>query len=129
MQFIREGDFAGVRYNVGAHTDDFEIYDVVADPEQRTNLAANQTKLQQQMKDRVLQLRRPDSEAKRPYDAEMMPAVRVEKTEPGVFWSRYAGRFPWVPELTGMKPEASGKSARIEIGTSREPGRAWLAGF
>ena len=41
MQMISIDNLVGVRYNVQAHSDDFEIYDVMKDPGQKTNLAGN----------------------------------------------------------------------------------------
>ena len=78
MQVIGLNGYQGVRYNIIAHSDNFEIYDVAHDLKEATNLAADPAfaTLQQQMKDRVLQLRRPDSIAPRPYDYELVPAQR-----------------------------------------------------
>ena len=61
-----------------------------------TNLALNPSyaSLQQQMKDRVLQLRRPDASAPRPYDDELVPAVSVSPITPGIEWKAYAQSFP-----------------------------------
>lgn len=119
MQAIRIGDFQGVRYNIASHSDDFEIYKVVTDPQQTRNLA-NEKKfavLQQQMKDAVLQLRRPDSDARRPYDNEFVPPISISSTAPGVEWSAYKSKFPWVPELTLLEPSSHGteKSPALSI--------------
>src|ERR1051325_11414813 len=102
MQVIRLSGLQGVRYNVLSHTNDFEIYDVAHDLKQATNLALNPAyaTLQQQMKDRVLQLRRPDSSAPRPYDNEMVPRINVSPVTSGIEWKAYTNSFPWVPELT-----------------------------
>ncbi|MCP5532543.1 MAG: sulfatase-like hydrolase/transferase [Akkermansiaceae bacterium] len=67
MQMVRSGDLVGVRYNIRDHDNDFEIYDVVKDPAQRKNLAPRMADLQQRMKDRVLQIHRPNESAPRPY--------------------------------------------------------------
>ncbi|MEO6135163.1 MAG: arylsulfatase, partial [Ginsengibacter sp.] len=40
MQVIRMGDFVGVRYNIKSANDDFEIYNIMTDPQQANNLAA-----------------------------------------------------------------------------------------
>ncbi len=108
MQFIRFGDFAGVRYNVTAQSDDFEIYDILKDPREKFNLAPQKPELQQQMKDAVLGLRRPNPSAPRPYDNDLLPAVAAPGAVPGVRWQAYNGRFAYVPELTAMKAVAQG---------------------
>jgi hypothetical protein len=110
MQTLRLGDYQGVRYDVTSHSDDFEIYNVVTDPGQRQNLASDPkfARLQQQMKDKVLGLRRPDSSSTRPYDKEFVPAVAVDSLKPGLEWFAYRGAFPWVPELTTLSSSSSG---------------------
>ena len=119
MQSLRIGDFQGVRYNIQSHSDDFEIYNVVSDPQETHNLAGDKkiAALQQQMKNSVLQLRRPDSNAPRPYDNELIPAISVSATAPGVEWSAYKDKFPWVPELTALSPTSRGitKSPTLTI--------------
>jgi hypothetical protein len=110
MQAIRIGDFQGVRYNVTSHSDDFEIYNVVKDPQQTRNLARDKkfAALQQQMKNEVLEMRRPDSSARRPYDNELVPAIEVAAPSPGVEWSVYEKTFPWVPEMTALESSSHG---------------------
>ena len=41
MQALRVGNLAAVRYNIQSANDDFEIYDVVNDPKETRNLAAD----------------------------------------------------------------------------------------
>lgn len=110
MQVIRLNGYQGVRYDISSQTNDFEIYDVSHDLKQGTNLALQPSfaTLQQQMKDRVLQLRRPDSSAPRPYDSEFVPATVATAITPGIQWSAYTEAFPWVPELTTLTSVATG---------------------
>lgn len=118
MQMIRIGDYAGVRYNVRSHEDDFEIYDVVKDPAETRNLAltAGMDSLQKRMKEKVLQVRRPDASAARPYDDELIPAtVSVKKKVSGVEWTTYAGDFLWVPDITDLSPLSSGLAESPDI--------------
>jgi len=112
MQVIGLDGLQGVRYDIKSQTDDFEIYDVDHDPKEATNLAihAEYAGLQQRMKDRVLQLRRPDADAPRPYDHELVPADTVSNMVAGIDWSVYEGHFPWVPELSTLSPAAKGVS-------------------
>lgn len=111
MQMLREGDFVGIRYNVLSHADNFEIYNVVTDPGQLTNLAPSQEALQQRMKDTVLRVRRPGGGVSRPYDAELVPPVVISPTRPGVEWSAWTTAFPWTPELSALTPSSSGTAA------------------
>ena len=110
MQAIRIGDFQGVRYDIKSHADNFEIYNVATDKNERINVAesAEYAALQQKMKDAVLQLRRPDLEARRPYDLELTPAADVHPDQPGVLWTAYEGVFPWVPQLHTLHGVKSG---------------------
>ena len=112
MQMIRLNNFVGIRYNILKHSDNFEIFDVTKDFQQAHNLAIKpgMEVVQQQMKDKVLQSRRPNTEAKRPYDDELVPAVPEVKNMAGVEWKTYAGNFPWVPDITTLKPSESGTS-------------------
>jgi hypothetical protein len=127
MQLIRFGDLVGVRYNIQSAEDDFEIYDVVKDPGQRKNLAGHpaMAALQQQMKNKVLQVRRPDASAPRPYDQALVPAVADQKTKAGISWKAYRGSFSWVPEVAGLQPVATGQASRLDAAAlSKAAGQA-----
>ena len=108
MQLIRIGDHVGVRYDIQSAEDDFEIYNVVNDPQEIKNLAAQMTTLQQQMKARVLQVRRPDTAAHRPYDEALIPAVTRQQVAPGIAWKTYASKVPWVPKVSNLLITAKG---------------------
>lgn len=103
MQAIRLGDHMGVRYRIKSHSDPFEIYDVVADPKQTNDLASEMPDLQERMHNTVLRMRRPENSAKRPYDHEFVPAV-VAVTTPGIMWSTYETKVPWLARLDDMEP-------------------------
>lgn len=113
MQMVRLGDYVGVRYDIQTHNDNFGIFNVVKDPQQARNLAMEpgMASLQQQMKDKVLQSRRPNTSAPRPYDNELVPAVVDKKVVKGINWKTYSGAFPWVPEVVTLKPCSIGKAA------------------
>jgi hypothetical protein len=117
MQALRIGDFMGVRYNIQSYADPFEIYNVAADPQQRNNLAADPASatLQQQMKDTVLRVRRPDANAPRPYDNAAVPAVNAMNTTSGVKWRALRQAVPWVANFDGTRPSASGIAARPDV--------------
>ncbi|HEY0943950.1 MAG TPA: sulfatase-like hydrolase/transferase [Opitutaceae bacterium] len=107
MQLVMEGGFTGVRYGIQSADDDFEIYDVAKDPRQEKNLAADPgfAALQQRMKARVLQVRRPNDSAPRPYDEAFMPPAAPEKLTKGkIACLVYEGNWPWVPEFSTLQP-------------------------
>jgi arylsulfatase A-like enzyme len=120
LQVIGVDGLQGVRYDISSQSADFEIYDVLRDPKESRNLALDPAyaSLQQKMKDRVLELHRPDPTAPRPYDNELIPAILVPSTKPGVEWSAYKSVFPWVPELTAEAPSSSGKIDRPTLEVS-----------
>jgi len=117
MQLIRMNDLVGVRYGIKSAGDDFEIYDVVKDPKQTKNLSSlpGFGKIEAQMKAKVLQLRRADSEASRPYDDALVPATTVNnKLVRGLRWEFFEGGFPYVISEKGMKPQSSGTTNAIK---------------
>ena len=124
MQSIREGDFIGVRYDVKGHADPFEIYNVVTDPKQTKNLAAEQPELQQRMHDAVLRMRRPDASARRPYDGELIPAVAGKAGAAGVRWRAYAKAGPWLGRLDDLKADADGTAPDLSLARSGAGARA-----
>ena len=127
MQMIRIGDLAGVRYNIKSADDDFEIYDVVKDPKETNNLGGNPAyrSLQEKMKAKVLQGRRVDAEAPRPYDAALIPAVKPQiKLIPGISWKFFKGDFPWVVTEKGRTPAQKGTTASLN--TTKTPKTAGM---
>jgi arylsulfatase A-like enzyme len=110
MQLIRFGDTVGIRYNIKSHKDDFEIYNVVTDPQQTNNLALNpgMEAIQKKMKDKVLRVRKPDTSVSRPYDQELITPVEAGKKQKGVKWHLYQGDFPWLPDVAGLHASAKG---------------------
>jgi arylsulfatase A-like enzyme len=132
MQAIRLGDFMGVRYNINAHADDFEIYDVVHDPKQTNDLARSMPDLQRQMKDSVLRRRRPDDSAKRPYDDELVPAVQVAAPMTNALeLVVHEGDWPWVPELDALPRRKPALVASLEdaVRRSTSPSALGLSGW
>lgn len=129
MQAIREGDFMGVRYHVKAHADPFEIYNIVSDPKQLKNLAAEKADLQQQWHDTVLRIRRPDSTAARPYDDDLVPAVKPAKSEPGVQWRAFSNTAPWLAKLDDFQPVASGTSDTFSVPAKHGGDAVLVSGF
>jgi hypothetical protein len=51
-------------------------------------------------------VRRADSSAKRPYDNELIPALKGVATSPGcLLRNAYSGEFDWVPQLHDVTPQ------------------------
>src|SRR5699024_1080943 len=119
MQVIRLGDKVGVRYDIQSHKDDFEIYDVMQDPQQKYNidLTEESTDLQQHMKDQVLRMRRPDENAPRPYDAEYLPALSgiSGDFDSGLRMAVYETNSRWIPQVGSMEPLYEEISSQINI--------------
>jgi len=120
MQVIRFGDTLGVRYDIKSQQDNFEIYNVVEDPQETTNLAGNagMDVLQHMMKERVLQIRQPNLSAPRPYDNELVAAINKSNTKAGVMWKTYQGNYPWIPDVTTLRAKASGVVGRPSLTVS-----------
>jgi arylsulfatase A-like enzyme len=114
MQMLRMGEFAGVRYDIQSASDDFELYNVVVDPQESRNLASDAAyqDLQELMKALALQVRRPDPDAPRPYDAALVPGVKSKLLKRGLSWRAYEGEFPWVSRVSDRTPTVSGSGDR-----------------
>jgi len=115
MQAIRIGDYVGLRYDIKSPADAFEIYQVTVDPKEATNLAPRLDALEQKIQASVLQIRRPDREAPRPYDNELVPPSPAVPVVPGVEWRAYEGTYPWVPDLETLPAAASGTADQPDL--------------
>ncbi len=113
MQMLRIGNFVGLRTDIQSHADDFEIYNVVKDPQEGNNLAMSRPDLQRKFKDLALQSRRPSETAKKPYDEELVPSISNAGRFPGVTAKSYNGDFSYVPDLTAMKASITGTAPDI----------------
>ena len=124
MQMIIQDNFVGLRYDIKSQSDDFKIFDVENDPQQAHNLAgkSGMEKIQQHMKDKVIQSRRPNASAKRPYDNELIPSLSGIQTKAGIEWTSYAGNFNWVPKLSTLTPSANGTCKSPDIDLLRKSG-------
>jgi arylsulfatase A-like enzyme len=132
MQAIRLGDFMGVRYNITNHSDAFEIFNVVLDPKQTTDTALRHPDLQQEMKNRVLQIRRPDPEAPRPYDRELIPPAQAGPGVSGKLqYAVYVGDWPWLPDFETLTPVKRGLSDGVDphVLEGRENAGILFSGF
>lgn len=110
MQMLRFGDTVAVRYDIKSQQDDFEIYDVVKDPQQKNDLAdkMGSDSLQKRLKAKTLASRMPNSSAPRPYDDIAVPAVLVEELQKGISWKSFQGNFEWIPVTSGLQVAEKG---------------------
>ena len=115
MQVIRMGDFKGVRYDIKNNADNFEIYNINTDERESYNLAANMPDLQQLMKDKVLQVRQADLSAIRPYDNELIPAVKTSSFINGLNKNIYNEYCQWVPNFENLVPINTSVSDEINL--------------
>jgi len=116
-QVIHVNGYKGIRYNATSHAVNFTIYDTATDPKETTALTAGAggVPTQQEFKDAVLRVRRPNSTATRPYDSEYVPPLTPSPVRPGVAWRAFEGEYPWVPSFAGMAEAASGESLRPDV--------------
>jgi arylsulfatase A-like enzyme len=133
MQMLRLVDFVGVRYDIQSENDDFEIYNVVEDPQEAHNLAGEtgMASLQQQLKKKALQSRMPNITAGRPYDDALVSSIEVKNTESGIEWKAYDGAFPWVPEVATLTPSEKGftDQPNVEVRDVKQNEAMYFEGF
>lgn len=108
-QAVYVGKYIGVRTGIKEETDDFQIFDTEKDPQQTKDLASslpNAAAIQQEMKDKVLRLRRVYDYAndtrgnmvRRPYDKALVPSVEAPDAKPGLAFTLIDSKpAPWVP--------------------------------
>ncbi len=118
LQAIRLGDFMAVRYGVSNSAKPFRLYNVVNDPHEDHGLAGNPAyaSIVAKAREMVREVRRPDPEARRPYDNDAVPAVVVNcKTYGLLDYALYDGDWPWVPDFDALAPTAVGKAAALDL--------------
>ena len=133
MQMIRFDDIVGVRYNILSPDDNFEIYNIKNDPEELVNLAGKPEykSMQKKMKERILEVRMPNSSAPRPYDTVLIPPASPVKTLSGVTWRFFKGSFPWIPQEINLTATNSGslKKPSLSVIRSEKNGMLLFTGF
>ena len=112
-QVIFLDGYKGIRNNPTDANAPFEIYDVISDKNEATNLqtsAVSFEKLNDRMKERVLQIRKPDSSASRPWDTAPVPSIKnIPDPTEGTSYQGYTGVWPWIPDFAELTPVATGK--------------------
>lgn len=118
-QVIYLDGYKGIRNNPGSANTDFDIYDTLTDFEEATNLSNTNsyfTDLNQRMKDRVLQIRQPDTSATRPWDSANVPVPNnLPPLTPGTQYKTYTGLWNWVPEFTELGETGNGESTNLNL--------------
>jgi arylsulfatase A-like enzyme len=118
-QVVYVDGYKGIRCSIVSNTNDFQIYDSLADAKETANLAGTSsrfTSLQQQMKQRILQLRRPLATASRPYDTDLVPPDVASNLVTGLDYAAFEGAFPWVPDFAPMSPVTNGSCTGLALG-------------
>lgn len=117
MQVVFVDGYKGVRVDVRNHQQPFAIYDLKNDPKELRNLAGTGdtfAKLQQKMHDRVLQLRRTNASAPRPYDQVPIPSIAINQ-QSGWNYEIYAGPFPYVPDVDDLTAASTGHADVLSV--------------
>jgi arylsulfatase A-like enzyme len=130
LQSIRIGDFTAVRYGVSNAAAPFRLYNVVTDPHEDHNLAGDPAYAGQvaQAEAMVRQVRRPDPDAPRPYDKELVPATAVNCKPNGMLhYAAYEGNWPWVPDFDALSPVAEGETAGLDLGVLKAKAETGLS--
>lgn len=109
MQALYLNGYKGIRTNLTSHATDFRIYDTLNDPAESINLAGQPgVPTQQQLKDRVLQLRRVSASNARSYDTEQIPAITPPAVVNGLDYKAYEIATPWTPDWSTQTSVANG---------------------
>ena len=85
--------------------------------------------LQQRMKDRSLELRRPNSDNPRPNYRELVPSLDVDAPRPGLSWKGYEGSFPWVPKFWNKNPDQLGTATELNVTLGPDEGAVMFYGY
>ncbi|RZK67587.1 MAG: sulfatase, partial [Pedobacter sp.] len=120
MQMIRMGNIVGVRYDIKSHEDDFQLFNVMRDLQQKEDLSNTMpmANLQKEFKDKIIRMRRVDVEVPRPYDSVAIPSIKVNKVRKGLKWSIYRSDEKWIPNTNKLKPVSKGISLNLKSSLS-----------
>ncbi|MCP9236683.1 sulfatase-like hydrolase/transferase [Lewinella sp. JB7] len=106
MQAVRIGRYKGVRFDIQRGDAPFEIYDLVNDRSESTNLASRMPDLERRMREISRRARMADTSAVRPYDTLLVPAVsEPNELRPGVVRRNFEINGTWIPERPDYGPE------------------------
>jgi PA14 domain len=112
-----------VRYSIANSLAPFRLFNVVTDPHEDHDLSGDPTNaaLLAHVQDLVKQVRRPDADAPRPYDNDLVPAVVANNLVAGKLnYSVYQGNWPWVPDFDALTPVSSGNAAGLNLAVAAQ---------
>jgi hypothetical protein len=118
QQFVRIGDWAGVRVQIKNANDPIRLYNIAKDPHQDHDVAGDpeNAALVARMTDLLVTARRPNDSAPRPYDNVLLPAASGTTATNGVVdFAVYEGNWPWVPDFDALTPVRTGRVAGLDL--------------
>lgn len=114
MQMMRKNELTALRVDITRPQAEFEVYDIIKDPRQSTNVATHNIATQTRWIDEALRLRRPLIDAPRPYDDTLIPSVAIKHLADGnLNFTIYRGTWPWLPDFDSLKPVEKGRSSSL----------------
>lgn len=110
QQAVRMGRYVGVRAQIQSAETPIKLYDVVDDPHEDHDLAADPKNagLVRQIKNLMLTARIPQEGNPRPYDNTPMPAATGSPSQKGLAWSQYSDPTPWAPDTRYLRAISHG---------------------
>jgi arylsulfatase A-like enzyme len=117
QQVLRMGDFVGIRTQIKSADDPLRLYNVMTDPHEDHDLAADPAyaEILKRVRDELCSVHRPDADAPRPYDDEPLPALLARATTGTVDADAYEGSWPWVPDFDALTPARTSRSAGLDL--------------
>jgi len=126
MQTIRIGDLKALRYNIQSPNQPFEVYNVVKDPSESTNLAGNPGIPNQQFwLDAVSRRHSFNKSAKRPYDTLAVASVKLKDAPKGFTLRCLKSDLPYT---TNLPDSIKGKEIQT-ISTDATTGTCEVTGY
>lgn len=115
-QAIRIGDFMGYRMGPTSQQSPLRLYNVVADPHQDTDLAANPAHagLVSEMSRLMISGRQPHDGFPRVIDTARLPSRGVAG-QPGLTARRFEGSWPWLPDLAALTPVSTALVSTVDL--------------
>jgi len=132
QQFLRIGDWVGIRTQIESADTPVRLYNIAKDPHQDHDVAGDpqNAKMVSRMKDMLLTVRRPSADAPRPYDTALLPSVPASgDLKDGVEFSLYEGKWPWLPDLDALKPTLSGTAKGLDLSVLNGNSGVQFSGF
>ena len=111
------GDFVGIRTQIKSAADPLRLYNVMTDPHEDHDLAADPAFADtlKRVRDEMSSVHRPDPDAPRPYDNEPLPAVSARVTAGKVQAEAFEGKWPWVPDFDALTAARTTLTAGLDL--------------